>query len=274
MQLNFEPSRWFSISSRVAPRWASGQVITTRSMSGIARAFSSTWMSSGLPPSRRNCFGTGRPMRRPTPPASTIIPVVIQPPRAAAHHSPLPLRPVCPIALAPERRATRPPLDSRGEDPAGDRTGAGTPGERMTAGSRASRLQVRVRLVAVRTGFLLGRLRPLRPHVVLATTRSARLGGNLRAIAEELARRHPPVPARALATPIGPGLRGRIRALRDAVVAGWHLATARVFVVDDYYFPMYGIRPRPGTVRVQTWHAAGALKKVGYSVLDKRFGAD
>jgi len=144
----------------------------------------------------------------------------------------------------------------------------------LTAGSRASRLQVRVRLVAVRTGFLLGRLRPLRPHVVLATTRSARLGGNLRAIAEELARRDPPVPARVLATPIGPALRGRIRALRDAVVAGWHLATARVFVVDDYYFPMYGIRPRPGTVRVQTWHAAGALKKVGYSVLDKRFGAD
>jgi teichoic acid ribitol-phosphate primase len=142
------------------------------------------------------------------------------------------------------------------------------------AATRSARLQVRVRMLAVRTGFLLGRLRPVRPHVVLATTRSSRLGGNLKAIAEELGRREPSVPARALPTPIGTGLLGRARAVRDAAVAGWHLATARVFVVDDHYFPMYVITPRPGTIRVQTWHAAGALKKVGYSVLDKGFGAD
>jgi len=45
-------------------------------------------------------------------------------------------------------------------------------------------------------------------------------------------------------------------------------------VVDDYFFPMYVITPRPGTVRIQVWHAAGAFKKFGYSVLDKSFGAD
>jgi len=37
---------------------------------------------------------------------------------------------------------------------------------------------------------------------------------------------------------------------------------------------MYVVRPRPGTVRVQVWHAAGAFKKFGYSVLDLAFGAD
>ena len=37
---------------------------------------------------------------------------------------------------------------------------------------------------------------------------------------------------------------------------------------------MYVIRPRPGTVRLQVWHAAGAFKKFGYSVLDRSFGAD
>ena len=34
------------------------------------------------------------------------------------------------------------------------------------------------------------------------------------------------------------------------------------------------IRKRPGTTIVQTWHACGAFKKVGYSVLDKSFGVD
>ncbi len=45
-------------------------------------------------------------------------------------------------------------------------------------------------------------------------------------------------------------------------------------LVDDYFFPMYVISPREGTLRVQVWHAAGAFKKFGYSVLDKTFGAD
>jgi CDP-ribitol ribitolphosphotransferase len=57
-------------------------------------------------------------------------------------------------------------------------------------------------------------------------------------------------------------------------VAAYHLATARVFIVDDYFFPIYVIRPRAGTTIIQTWHASGAFKKIGYSVLDKSFGAD
>jgi CDP-ribitol ribitolphosphotransferase len=56
--------------------------------------------------------------------------------------------------------------------------------------------------------------------------------------------------------------------------AGYHLAASRVVVVDDYFFPMYVVTPRSGTTRVQVWHAAGAFKKFGYSVLDKSFGAD
>ena len=56
--------------------------------------------------------------------------------------------------------------------------------------------------------------------------------------------------------------------------AAYHLATARLFIVDDYFFPIYVIKPRRGTTIVQTWHASGAFKKIGYSVLDKTFGAD
>ena len=67
---------------------------------------------------------------------------------------------------------------------------------------------------------------------------------------------------------------GRLKAIAFAARAGYHLAAARAFVVDDYFFPMYVIRPRPGTVRLQVWHAAGAFKKFGYSVLGRSFGAD
>jgi len=136
------------------------------------------------------------------------------------------------------------------------------------------RLVVTLRLAATRIGFRVGSWRPPRARVVLATSHAPSISGNLAFLAEELAARTPPVPVVVIAFRAGPGLRGRARAIVNAARAGYHLASSRVFVVDDYFFPMYVVRPRPGTVRVQVWHAAGAFKKFGYSVLDLAFGAD
>ncbi len=108
---------------------------------------------------------------------------------------------------------------------------------------------------------------------MLATTHMPVLTGNLRFIDEELRAGYPTVPVVRLTHRRG-GRRARIASLADNLVAGYHLASSRVVVVDDYFFPMYVITPRPGTTRVQVWHAAGAFKKFGFSVLDKTFGAD
>jgi teichoic acid ribitol-phosphate primase len=137
-----------------------------------------------------------------------------------------------------------------------------------------SGLVLTIRIALVRVGFSAGRLLPLRPRVLLATAHAARLGGNLASIRAELARNHPGVPIVVLAHRPAGGLRGRIVAAGHAVAAGWHLAQARVVAVDDYYFPLYVVRPRRGTTVIQVWHACGAFKKFGYSVLDKSFGAD
>jgi CDP-ribitol ribitolphosphotransferase len=99
------------------------------------------------------------------------------------------------------------------------------------------------------------------------------IAGNLRWIEEELRRTHPEVPIVAI-TFRHEGPIGWLAPLGTMILAGYHLAASRVTVVDDYYFPMYVITPRPGTTRVQVWHAAGAFKKFGFSVLDKTFGAD
>src|SRR5207344_3232983 len=123
-------------------------------------------------------------------------------------------------------------------------------------------------------GFALGRPLPVRRRVVLATAHDPALRGNLAIIRDELARRHPGIPLVVIAHRPASGVRGRIGALWHAVAAGSHLATARLFIVDDYFFPIYVVRPRRGTTIVQTWHASGAFKRFGYSVLDKSFGAD
>jgi len=138
-----------------------------------------------------------------------------------------------------------------------------------------TRRQRRLRTTLVRLGFAFGRAFPLRGPVVLATSHADRLSGNLAWIRDELARRSPAIPTTVLARRATAGVVGSIRAVLDALLGGWHLATARVFVVDDYYFPMYAITPRRGTSRVQVWHACGAFKRFGYSVGPERgFGAD
>jgi CDP-ribitol ribitolphosphotransferase len=131
-----------------------------------------------------------------------------------------------------------------------------------------------VRIWSVRLVHRLASLVPLRRRVVLATGQLDRLAGNLAIIQTELARREPPIPVTVLAARPRGGWRGRAWTFWRGLVGAFHLATSRVFIVDDYYFPIYPVRRRPGTLVVQTWHASGAFKKFGLSVLDKTFGAD
>jgi CDP-ribitol ribitolphosphotransferase len=137
-----------------------------------------------------------------------------------------------------------------------------------------SGLVLTIRIALVRVAFAFARVLPMRARVVLATAHAPRLGGNLAAIQDDLAAHEPEVPVVVLAHRPGRGGLGRIAAAWRAVVAGYYLATSRVFIVDDYFFPIYVIHPRDGTTIIQTWHACGAFKKVGYSLLDKSFGAD
>ena len=42
-----------------------------------------------------------------------------------------------------------------------------------------------------------------------------------------------------------------------------------IFLIDDYYFPVYTVKPRKGTEIVQVWHACGAIKKFGNALARK-----
>lgn len=137
-------------------------------------------------------------------------------------------------------------------------------------------LLLRLRIAAVLLGHALGARRPLRRQVLLATSHTRALSGNL-AILREALLAHPAAPPVVVLTAAGRargGWRGRFAAVRWEARAAWLIATSAVTVVDDYFFPLYPIDRRPGTTVVQAWHACGAFKQFGYSVEDKTFGAD
>jgi CDP-glycerol glycerophosphotransferase (TagB/SpsB family) len=129
------------------------------------------------------------------------------------------------------------------------------------------------RIWAVRLVFYAARLLPIRGRVVLATAHKRQIDGNLACIREELAARLSTQPLVVLAYPPQRGPIGLLRTALREMHAAYLLATSVLFVVDDYFFPIYVIRPRAGTTIVQTWHACGPFKKFGYSLAGKSFGA-
>ncbi len=135
-------------------------------------------------------------------------------------------------------------------------------------------LVVLARIWLVRVGFVAGRLLPIRSRIVLATSHADRIDGNLAAIADGLLRWAPHAEVQQLAHRSSGGIFGRLSGAIRGMAAGYRLARSRLFVVDDYYFPIYPIRPRRGTQIVQVWHASGAFKRFGYSLAGKTFGAD
>lgn len=141
-------------------------------------------------------------------------------------------------------------------------------------------LRDRLRLVA-QTNLLralqrLARLAPVRNKVVFASSRAAELGGNLHWIHAALRAAIPDAHVVTLLRPLHAGRRNIVARGASYLRFMWRtareIATARIFIVDDYFFPLYVLPARRGTFALQTWHASGPFKRIGYAVLDKSFG--
>lgn len=111
-------------------------------------------------------------------------------------------------------------------------------------------------------GFVFDRL-PIRPRVVLATARLARLEGNLAWLHAEIRRTRPSREIVTLLEPYSYGLRGKLAYLARLVRGTYLLRTSALFVVDNAYLPVHVAPHRAGTTVVQVWHAVGALKRFG-----------
>jgi CDP-ribitol ribitolphosphotransferase len=112
-------------------------------------------------------------------------------------------------------------------------------------------------------GAVFGLLPLDRRRVVLASPRHARLEGNLAAIHAAIDRRHPETEVVLLLEPYAYGLRGKLRYFVRMIRGMYHVRTAGLVVVDNAYLPVHVAPHRRGTVVVQVWHAAGALKRFG-----------
>lgn len=108
--------------------------------------------------------------------------------------------------------------------------------------------------------------------VTFASYRDVELKGNLAFIYREINAKYPDYDIHFLFKKLNSTKLGKLNYLLHMLKASYHLATSRYFIIDDFYFPVYAIKPRKGTDIIQLWHAAGAFKKFGLSTIDKPFG--
>ena len=140
-------------------------------------------------------------------------------------------------------------------------------------------LRTAVRVFAARAGATLARLQPIQERVYIATNRGSSLRGNLAEI-ERALRALPAAPTilretgsddeRSGGVPI---LSHFIEVLR-IIKRSFLVATSRVVIVDDYFFPIYPVKKRSGVTIIQVWHACGAFKRFGRATMESEWGAD
>ena len=116
---------------------------------------------------------------------------------------------------------------------------------------------------------------PVKKRIVFATYRNDTMNGNFKYIYDEIQSRNLDYECKFLYEKFNRGAKGIITYFLHMMKATYYMATSEYFLIDDFYFPVYTVKKlRNKTEVVQVWHACGAFKKFGFSILDKNFGAD
>jgi len=139
-------------------------------------------------------------------------------------------------------------------------------------------LRTIVRVLAARAGAAAARLRPIQERVYIAANRDGELRGNLAEIHRAL-QSHAPAPrilvdVQATLERRGIPLISLVAGVFRIFLRSYRVASSRLVIVDDYFFPIYPMKKRPGVTIVQVWHACGAFKRFGRATLEAEWGAD
>ncbi len=118
------------------------------------------------------------------------------------------------------------------------------------------------------------KLLPARRKVVMISREHPAVPDDFVDLRTAIAALDPTVQVVTLVRMVPPGLRGKARYAVHMLAQLYHVATARVLVVDTYAIVASVLRHKPDLTVIQIWHALGAFKKFGLSILGQEEGRD
>mgnify|MGYP001032826705 CR=1 FL=1 len=153
--------------------------------------------------------------------------------------------------------------------------GGSAPAPTQASGRMALRLLV---AYAARIGLNLVyapmRLLPRRRKVVMISREHTRVPDDFVDLADAIHRAEPGVKVVTLVRMVPPGVLGKIGYSFHMLAQLYHVATSRVLIIDTYAMVASLLHHGKGLTVMQIWHALGAFKKFGLSILGHSEGRD
>ena len=116
------------------------------------------------------------------------------------------------------------------------------------------------------------KLFPVKKKITYISRQSNVLPVDFDLVIREMKRRHPEYQQVTLIKMIGKSLPEKIGYCFHMFRQMYHIATSEMVVLDTYCIAVSVLHQRKSLVVIQMWHALGAMKKFGYSILDKGEG--
>lgn len=116
------------------------------------------------------------------------------------------------------------------------------------------------------------KLLPIQNKIVYISRQSEESPLDFRLICDELEKNNLEIKNVFLIKPIKNGLINKLEYLCHMFRQMYHIATAKIVLLDGYCILISVLKHKESLVIIQMWHAIGALKKFGYSILDKEEG--
>ena len=118
------------------------------------------------------------------------------------------------------------------------------------------------------------KLLPVKKKITYISRQSNTLSVDYRLVIGEMKKRCPEYRNITLIKMIGDGIPAKIGYCFHMLRQMYHIATSEMVVLDTYCIAVSLLKQRDSLIVIQMWHALGALKKFGYSILDKEEGTE
>lgn len=115
---------------------------------------------------------------------------------------------------------------------------------------------------------------PSREKVVLLSRQSNKSNIDFKLIQNEILKRNSKVQIKVLCKVLENNLMERIEYCFYILNCMYHIATAKVCILDGYSIPISILKHKKKLKIIQIWHASGAIKKFGYQSLNKKEGRE
>ena len=121
--------------------------------------------------------------------------------------------------------------------------------------------------------YMFLKMLPVKNRVVFISRQSNKESEDISLLKKELKKKIKDLEVVVLCKRLESGLKSKITYLFHMFVQMYYLATSKVIVLDSYCICASILKKKKNTVIIQMWHALGAFKKFGYSILDQEEGS-